>query len=171
MSYGWDQMREVVDRAVGEAVILRFDTPSPSFDADPAEILTALQDVRRRLDRVEELYANSMRVKAQAQRDRAVCQALADDAWDTAITGARTGRRTVAVINTRDEFVSAKERDAEANLATVEHRRKARQADDAYTAIAANVEVLRTIHRGLDSVRHDLLTVLRTLAFESTLDR
>ncbi len=171
MTYNFTQAIDIVERAVGEAILLRFDTDSPTFDADPAEILATLQDVRRRLDRGEELYANSMRIKNRVERDKALTQAVADDAWDAAINTARTDRRTVAVLNTRDEFSSAKERTAEANLATVEHRRKARIAADAYTAVTGHVDVLRTLHRGLDNVRHDLLATLRTLAFESTLDR
>lgn len=167
----YDSVVRQLDQAVEEALKLRFGAAVPAFDADPAVVLAALQDARRRLDRVEELLAASLRIKAAAERDRSLAQARLDDEWDTKINEARDGRRGVAVIRERDEFSSAKERVAEANLATLELRRTAREATDIHTQCAAQVDVLRLVHRGLDGIRHDLLTTLRTLAFESTLDR
>lgn len=160
-----------LDAAAEEALELRFGFTPPTFDADPAVLLAALQHCRQRLDRLEELLAISLRIKAAADRDRSLHTARADDAWDLAIHDARSSRRNTAVLNTRDEFSSAKEREAEANLTTLDLRRAARVCTDLAGQAGAHCELLRLLHRGLDSARHDLLTALRTLAFESTLDR
>lgn len=170
MTEQYDATVAQLDQATEEALRLRFGIEFPGFDADPAAVLAAVQDVRRRLDRVEELLAITLRIKAAADHDRNIWQHKTDDEWDQALVNARDVRKGV-VFRERDEFSSAKERAAEANLATFSLRRKARDAAEIANQCAATADILRLTQRGLDGIRHDLLATLRTLAFESTLDR
>lgn len=165
-----DPLTEELDSNLTEAIGLRFQGELPTFDADPAELVAALQDIRRRLDRVEELVARGLRLKGRADRLRALTTAQAEDAWDKKIDELR-GTRRGPVSRDRDEYSSAKERYAEANLATLDLRAAARQANDTANQVSSHVELLKHLQRGLDGTRHDINTALRTLAFESTLDR
>jgi hypothetical protein len=156
-----------LDQFVNEARDLRTGIPTmPGTQAAPHEVHEYLLDVRRRLDRVEHLLATASRVRAHARRFAARDAQAAEDDWDDAVLKVRS-----APVRRGDEFSSARERAAEANLASMTARRTAR--DSAENAALADecVEVLRLIHRGLDGVRHDTLTLLRLLQFESHLER
>jgi len=150
-----------------EAILLRGELPPmPGTQAAPHEVHEHLLDVRRRLDRVEHLLALGLRVRAMAHRGVARSTADAEEAWDDAILRVRS-----APVRRGDEYSSARERAAEANLATIEARRAVRAAQDAASHCDEAVDVLRTLHRGLDSVRQDTLAVLRLMQFESHLER
>lgn len=148
-----------------EAKQLRDGLPAmPDTHAAPYEVHDYLLDVRRRLDRVEHLLGAAARVRSAARGFATRAGYEADDEWDAAIV--KINNRPVV-----REFSSARERAAEANLATLDARRRARESA-AYLAIADDaVESLRLIHRGLDGVRHDTLTILRLVQFESHLER
>lgn len=161
-----DDVRAVLAGYITEALDLRFSGESLKPGASPAEVLDNLYGVRLRLDRIEELHARALRVKARAQRAATLATATADDAFDRA---AQT-RRTAPVIR-GDEFSSARERTAEANLATLDERIAARQATDLAHHTDEAVDVIRLVHRGLDGVRHDLHTVLRAMTLETNLER
>lgn len=95
----------------------------------------------------------------------------AEDAWDRASQLVREQARNIPVTRRSDEFLTGKERAADTNLAVLDQRIAARQAADLAHTCDEAVDVLRLSHRGLDGVRQDLLTILRTLAFESHLER
>lgn len=161
-----DDVRAALSAYAAEVLVLRFDGELPGPEAGPGDLLSTLLDVRRRLDRIEELHARAIRIKGQVHRKAAFATAVADDAWDTAAQS----RRTAPVIR-GDEYSSARERTAEANLATVNERVAARKASALATDCDVFVDVIRLAHRGLDGTRHDLLAMLRTLQFETVLER
>ncbi len=156
----------VLGSYVTEALQLRLGVDTSRSGVAPALTLEHLQDVRRRLDRVEELLTRGIRVRARAQRAAAAAQAAVDDAWDAAIRKVRA-----APVQAGGEYSSARERHAEANLAVLDLRHAARRAHETAHHCEEAVEVIRVAHRGLDGVRGDALAVLRTLAFESHLER
>ena len=146
---------------MSELAELRRLPPLPGVHAAPSELVEYLLDVRRRQDRVEELLGRSMRHKVATQRTLDEAKTAAEEEWD---------RVAVANKNAND-YTSAKERAAEANLATLDLRRQVRKAEDALAVANELVEQLRLAHRGLDSTRQDIHTILRALSFESSLER
>jgi len=151
---------------VRETLDLRLGAELPHPQATPSEVLAGLQDIRRRIDRVEELLSQVMRARARAQRAATLAQAEADDAWDEAIRRVRS-----APLQAGGEYSSARERHAEANLAILDRRHAARRAAELAHQCDEATDVIRLAHRGLDGVRQDCLAILRALAFESHLER
>ena len=156
----------VVASHVAEARMLREVGPLPGVTAAPVDMVTYLQDVRARQDRVEQLLSQAIQVRSAARRAAAALAAVADDAWDEAIK--RTRARPV---QPGGEYTSARERHADANLTIIDQRHAARAAADTADRCDELTELIRMIHRGLDTTRTDLHALLRTLTFESHLER
>lgn len=147
-----------------KAITLRFAVTLPAKHATPQEVLDRLHEVRQNLDRVEELMQDAYRVKEIVAREAAFHAAVHEDAWDNEIS--RYNRSAVR----RGEWEAPKERYSEINLATFEQKRAARSAA---AKLARAVEVytaIRTAHRGLDTLRSDVLVILRTVQVLSTLE-
>lgn len=154
---------ETLEAYQREALELRFGAELPKGETPPDGYLDALIDVRRRLDRVEELHSQALRIKGRLRRAADHAAAVAQDAFDgKAVAARRTGR---------DEYTSAAERSAEANLASIDERRMARTARALADYAEEAVSVLALAHKGLDSTRHDLHSAIRLLTFERSLDR
>jgi hypothetical protein len=136
----------------------------PRGDASTGAMLDALLDVRRSLDRMEELLATALHLRGIFARKHTVLRIQVDDAWDEV---AVRQRRAAA----RDEFSSAKERTAATNLEVLDARRLERTADLHLRLCDEAVESVRLRHRGLSDVRADLLAIVRIRQFESSLDR
>lgn len=157
----------VLNGYVTEARTLRAGLdPLPGSEAAPADVVEYLRNVRARMDRVEHLLTTVVILRGRAARVATARTHEADDDWDEAILRVRS-----APVRRNDEYSSARERNAEANLATVEARRVARDAVEFQHLCEETVEALRLVHRGLDGVRHDTLTVLRLAQFENHLER
>lgn len=165
-----DDIASTLEAYLTEALELRVVTDLPDPGSDPKHVLESLVHTRGRLDRVEELLQRALRLRHRVQRSVAVVRAVHDDARDAVLTNARK-QRGGPVTRDNDQYTSAQERAAEANLATVEHRRSLRQAEEVASHCDEAVEILRLTHRGLEGIRVDHLTVLRAVQFESTLDR
>ncbi len=161
-----DPVEAALDEHVAEVLAIRYGVDLPEVGTDPRTVLQSLQHTRRSLDRVEELLSRTVRIRARAQRMATHAGNVFDDAWDTAAQQ----RRTNPVVH-GGEYSSARERTAEANLATLDLRVGARSTAELAHRCDEAVEVIRLAHRGLESVRQDHLAVLRALQFESSLDR
>lgn len=161
-----EQIFDVLQRHVAEALATRYNAGLPEVGADPRTLLESLQHARRSLDRVEELLTQTMRLRAATQRVASHAGNEFDDAWDQAAVA----RKNAPVIH-GGEFSSARERTAEANLATLDLRNTARRAGDLAHRCDEAVDLIRLAHRGLEGLRQDHLAILRHLQFESTLDR
>jgi len=157
---------QVLDLYIAQVRALRDLPVLPGPGHAPADVLEHLHEIRSRLDRVEELLSNTLRLRAAAQRNAVIASGEVDDAWDLAIR-----RLRAAPVQSGGEFTSARERHAEANLAVLDARHAARRAVQTAHRCEEAAEVIRLAHRGLDGARADILTVLRTLAFESHLER
>lgn len=154
-----------LDQAVTEAVKLRADTDLGGT-LDPADLAHTLRDIRGRQDRVEELLRQVTRIRGRAVLAAQLAQHKLDDGVDQALHTNRT-----ASVSRLGEYSSAHERDAEANLATIDLRFAARAAHQLARRCDETVDVLRLTHRGLDGIRQDIHALLRASAFESHLER
>ncbi len=162
-------MPDLVDTLHGylaEASLLRGESLVPNSGAAPIELQDHLLDVRRRLDRVEHLLATVVRLTARAERAATALKHEAADDWDEAAL-----KTLSAPVRRGDEYTSAKERAAQANLATITAQRRAREATEAVSHCKEAETVLRLTHNGLNDTRHDTLALLRLLTFESHLER
>ncbi len=155
---------QTLDDAMREAVALRIGGNLPGPAATVGEVLECLLDVRQRLDRLEELYGNAMRIRAEAQRVLTACRIEVEDAWDAA---AVRNRRAFD----RDEYSSAKERIAYANLEVLDLRRAERIAERNARRCDEATDFLRLRYHGLGRLRQALTAGIRALQFEQSLDR
>lgn len=165
-----DDIRTTVEGYIAEALELRVGVEVPAPGSDPKHILESLLAARQRLDRVEELLHRALRIRHRIQRSLTVVRAQHDDARDAALTDARQ-QRGGPVTRDTDQYSSAQERAAAANLATLELRRFLRQTEEVASYCDEAVDLLRLAHRGLEGVRMDHMTIVRSTQFESTLDR
>lgn len=146
---------------VEEALALRHDgSPGlPPGGAAPHVIQDSLLQTVARLSRIEELLQLTVRARGRARRAAKEGKYLADDAW---------GR---AIVNTpRQEYVGAKERDAEASLRSFDQQRLARAAERLQSVTDEAYEVIKLAHEGLSSLRYDHATWLRSFQFQTSLD-
>ncbi len=137
---------------------------SPSSETTPVQLIDGLKDVRRRLDRTEDILVSLLRYKAIAHTLKSGLAADQEDAWDAAVTSSSKSRQ----INS--DFSSAKERYADANLATLESLRKLRKAERFYDSCDSAVEQCRIMYRGLERVRQDIMTVMKSQQFIQNLE-
>lgn len=158
------ELRSTLERYVTDCVGLRMGAQLPRPDATTGELLDALLDVRARMDRVEELLATTLQLRGMAARKHTVLRIQVDDAWDEVAVRQRRGAA-------RDEFSSAKERAAVANLEVLDQRRLERVADTNARLCDEAVETIRLRLRGLSDVRQDILAVVKIRQWESSLDR
>jgi hypothetical protein len=147
-----------------EAIRLRMEVTLPGPHAPGDELLACLLDVRVRLDRLEEILGNTLRLRSGAVRRTTALRIQLDDAWDEAAV--RQRQSTV-----RDEYSSAKERAAATNLEVLDLRRAERTADADARSCDEAVEQIRLRYRGLSDLRQDIHTIVKARQFESTLDR
>ena len=157
----------VLDGFIREALELRFGGDALRRGAAPAEIVESLRQTRQRLDRVEQLLSKAIRIKANGRQHCAAVTATAELAWDRAAMA----RRNAPVTRGGEEFSSARERHAEANLATLTEQAAVRVAEERVRQCEEAESMIRLAHRGLEGVRQDHLAMLRMVQFESTLDR
>lgn len=158
------EVRRVLDEYNNESVGLRMGAKLPGAHATTETLLDCLLDVRQRLDRVEELLGNALRLRTESHRQHTACRIVADDAWDQVAVQQRQS-------SVRDEYSSAKERTAATNLEVLDLRRAERKAEQLTRICDAAVEFLRLRYRGLADVRQDVLQIIKARQFESSLDR
>lgn len=161
-----EELEKRLDALKHEVKDLRGRAEMPPATAPPQEVLDTLLVVRGCLDRIEGILSELVQLRSYFQRNLQAEKDAADEAWDTSNAQARR-----AAAGRAPDYLGAKERYADANLETLEHRRQVRRAEDLFSLADNAVEVVRISHRGLDGTRQDLVTWLRTLQFESSLER
>lgn len=160
------QIKDKITSLIKEATDLRFGNMYlPEVGAPSDELIESLVVVRRVLDRLEEIHLQLLRFKSFASSLNATVSEEHDNEWDAVISR----NKTSSVI--RNEYTAAKERYAEANLATLESRRKVKQAAEFLEFCSNASEVVRTQYRGMDGVRQDILTVLKSQQFMNHLEQ
>lgn len=169
MSEPNDAMKAALIDWLKEAVELRGELGLSPYDEllAPWQVVEQLSMLRITLDRVEELLVKAVRAKAQITRIHRRTQDDLQVEWDRHVTNQSAVRRPVLT----QEYVTGKEKFAEANLATLELRQKERRSLELLSFSEETLDVIRTIHRGLEGVRQDLLTQVKALQVESHLER
>lgn len=165
MSTSTSEIQGYLDTAVQEATKHRTGKTELGPEATYPDVLDALVDLRKRYDRVEEIYRNVLQLRHRATLLKNQRQAEASDAWNAAVLRVRQ-----TSVRAGDEFMGPRERYAEADLMTLEEKLKARQADALAESASTALECVRTILRGLDGTRQDHLTWLRTLNIASSIE-
>lgn len=153
-------------KVVSEVISLRYGASLPPTFSGAQQVLDSLVDVRRRLDRVEELLVYTIQIKGRAHSENELKKSQADQHWAEAL---RQGKRSPVMRG--NEYEGPRERYAEADLATLNERREARQSQDLEDFANSCLDVIRTAHRGLDGLRQDHLAVLRAAQMENALER
>lgn len=160
-------VEEALETLVAKAVEIRFAAkPIPGPSEDMSFQLEVLRDVRGLLDQLDEILVKVMRVRARARRSSFTATYEAEAKWDEELDSILR-----APSQRGGEFVGAKERASEANLRTVPYRRQAFVAKRGADTADAAAEVIKKLHRDLDSIRQDIGLIVRSRAFESSLDR
>lgn len=158
-------VQEGLRAIVIEAMTLRAEASFPPAGADTHTLWTSLQDTRQRLDRVEELLVQVLRIHGRAHRHGLSSAATAKEAWSRAVRAIATAPSIRG-----PEFQGPRERYAEADLVTLEDQRAALAAELLVAEAVEAREVLRTLHRGLDGLRQDHVTALRAFQFATSLE-
>lgn len=166
MTVDSQQVERLLQDYLVEVLELRFTFTIPPPGAASDEIVRSLSDTRQRLDRVEELLVRTMRIRARARRAATAATASADDQWNRAV-------RKVATSSARQgpEFQGPRERYAEADLAILEQRHQARLAEALAAHCDETFDAIRTMYRGLDGLRQDHVTMLRSQQFATHLEQ
>lgn len=166
MTIDSQRVEQLLQDYLVEVLDLRFTHTIPAAGAAQEDIMRSLIDARQRLDRVEELLVRTLRIRARAHRSATAARASADDEWSRAV-------RNVATSSVRQgpEFQGPRERYAEADLATLEQRRHARQAEALAGQCDETYDAIRTMYRGLDGLRQDHVTMLRSQQFATHLEQ
>jgi hypothetical protein len=137
----------------------------PPLGSGPEEYRAALIEARGKLDRVEEILGQTLRMRGGMQRRAVQCEQAAEDRWNQLADEARrTG-------HTSRDYEGAKERYASFTVRCMDEIRMARQWRLAADLAADLVERARTTHFGLKDVRGELIEHLRAFVLESNLDR
>lgn len=139
----------------------KLSLPLPSLGT--GAILNSLLRVRSRLDRVDELVAKVTQAQYRIARAEASAKFDAEEAWDRAAQ-----RNRAANVG---QFTTGKERAADASLDSFEQKRTAHQASRLVSVATEALAVIKHAYWGLNALREDHNTLLRTLQFESSLER
>jgi hypothetical protein len=151
-----------------EAADLRYSVKIPNDSATSAELLEALQDHRTRLDRIEHILTSCVIRKASATLAVRSANDNLNDKWDENISNQKK-QKSVSLV-TANQFEAPKEKYATANLATFEHRRVVRAAEEDLAWIETAVDALQKMYRGLDSSRQDILTRIKAIPVVNNLE-
>lgn len=157
-------LRTLMEEHIKEAVIMRMGVKLPNELASMTDLMDALLDARRRLDRIEEILGSTLRWKASTNQVWTACKVELENAWDEAATKNRAAAA-------RDEYSSARERAASVNLAVLDLRRAERKAEQDAKLCDETVEYIRLRYHGLAGYRQDLIALVKARQFETSLDR
>lgn len=156
---------------VDEAIELRFggegddngvlDPATVDFNSN-LSIMLMLERVRIRETRVDGLLIEAMRAQAKAKR------AAKSLAFQSQTQYAESMR---VAADRRREYVSADELKAEANLGSLEERRKTYQAERLLAVADEAVDVIKQISYQFNRWRNDLLEMSKARRAETMLDR
>jgi len=137
----------------------------PEADEDPHEVRRLLmEELRPRLDRAEQVIAELARHRRQAKRTALRAAAEASSAFDEVMT-------ELAVKAIRLEYQGVADRTAMARTRTSPLRRKQLAAERIADLVSEAEDAGRGMFFGLRDMREEMITVLRTLPWESSLER
>jgi hypothetical protein len=151
-----------IETLVIEAVDLRHQVKFPTV-VTPDSLVLSVVHLRQAFDRVEAILVMMTRLRGRLAAELAVAQAEQEGAWDRAATASsRSGSQR--------DFSGPRERYAEFNLAAFKEKTALRHAELRYKEVDVAVDVIRILHRGIDSVRSDIHIAMRAMNLESRLE-
>jgi hypothetical protein len=149
-----------------EALYLRHQASLvlPADNAVPDRLREALQTYRGLLDRMETLQSLAIGMTGYARRHARAMADAAEDAYDAeSARQRRSGRQA--------EYSSGRERQTDVSLEILQQRRTARQAQAVKDEAEDVVERIKSAYRWMDSTRRELSDTLRSLSWESNMER
>ena len=153
--------------ATAEALALRAQVSArfPAHGAPVPSYIEALHYTRAAQDRVEELLGHAGTVCSWARRWHVSAAEDEAAAYDRAVAAMRrTGRDA-------GEYRSARERQADVGPRILQEHNRTRSAKALLDDLEAVRERIRTAHGGINGTRQDLSTLLRSVQWESSIDR
>lgn len=153
--------------ATAEAAALRAQVSAkfPAHGAPVPAYIEALHFTRAVQDRVEELLGLAGQVCAWARSWHVSAVNAETDAYDRAVAMLkRTGRHA-------GDYTSARERQADVGPRITTETQRTRAAKALLDDMEAARERIRTAHGGINGTRQDLGTLLRSVQWESSIDR
>lgn len=157
---GWD---EKVAGWITEADALRSSLTYPEADAPPVIVLESLHEVRTATDRIETLVRRVAIVKSRSEQRVADAEHAYEDQWSTAARGEK-------MVGQRWDNAAPRERYAKYDLTAMEDKMAVREAQRLHRQIATAFDVLKMIHKGLESMRWSLDARLRLITVDTRLE-
>jgi hypothetical protein len=163
----YEQVDTELERRVRRVIDLRSGLGFPSLSDGPIAVLEALTEARVRLDQVEHLLSELIRLRGFTRRVARQVRDTTDDAWAEHVSSASNRRPG------RGDFgdPAPRERYADADLAVLAQRRNERKLSEQADRASEAVDVAQLAHRGLSDLRRDLHVMLRAMEVESSLER
>lgn len=158
--------QEILASLMKEAVTLRFEESIPPSGAGPQEVLESLLACRRRADRLEGLYLRTLNIRGQLSRIAYLDKVEAEEEWATSLVKIKNSPAYRG-----ENFSGPRERYAEADLETLEYKRKSHKSSELLEIANEAVDIIRTALRGLNDTRQDHNSWIRSLHFQSTLEQ
>lgn len=160
-----DELETKVYQTLELALSYRSKVVLPEPSSTPQAVLDSLLDARVKADTVESMYLSLVRIRARAVRKVAAIKAEHEDAWNQALVDMKSGSRQ------RDQYEGPRERYAEADLATLMTKRQLRKAEETLGIVDEGVDILRTAFRGLNEIIQDHRVWLKSLQFQTYLEK
>lgn len=150
---------DILIATIKEAAELRASAVHDGVPTEgPGELHDQLLVHRRALDRLEDHVAKLSRLKARADRAVREKQDVLEDAEAHAD-------------QLREEFSTAKERNAHLAVQTMDQRIALRKVTRQRDEIVEALEYCRTLYRGLDGSRRDLDARIRLITLQTSLEK
>ncbi len=144
-----EKLQNQLSEYIEKTLELRYSIQVPSYDTDFIEVHRVMVKAQELLSSIEGYLSRAIRAKAASDRKIFVARMAYQEAWDKAIIKVNS-RPTLS------DYASAKEKAAEANLATLDYARVLRKEEELQSFAAEAVDVIRLHYYGLDKVRQDL---------------
>lgn len=142
------ELRIDLEKFTEDSIALRFSVEIPGFAAEAVDLNKSLIEVQEILSQLESLLSKSIRAKAALDRKAAHLRMVWQQAWDEALIKKKPGFG--------GDFVTGKEKAADANLATFNQTRVLRSLEEDCSFANEAVDVIRLHYYGLDKIRQDV---------------
>lgn len=154
---------EKLGALVGEAYTLRDSVVVGSGSQSLGELHSDLLNARGALDRLERIVADLTKLRGRAQEAAASTGGVLEDRIDHFIL--HPGNTKVG-----DDFRTGREREAEWRIRTVEEQVAQRKSKRLLRDVETALDICKGLHRGADSARQDINTLIRAVSVETRLE-
>jgi hypothetical protein len=147
---------------VAECTAIRRALDKPDLADGPHALHKQLLQARRGLDRIEEVLTQLIGLKSRTRSGVNGAKWALEEAESKAYTSRRVSF---------GEFATGKEKEAWVYTQTVPEKMALNRLLLLDEEVGATLEIVRTLHRGIDSFRRDTDARLRLITFERSLER